>query len=246
MARGSDLKEVEEFPRRLIIFFIVIILLLIGGTLGFKIITGGTFNESFFKTIQTLAFIFNDQSTIYERLLEIFLAIVGVFLVWWVLWSVADMLLDGNLRKYLKTRFYYLKMKSMKDHVIIIGGGRVGEEIARVLSQKKKSFLIVESDSFVSNSLRKKGYLVIEGDASNEQILKKAEIEKASKIILTLPKTETNLLLTMTAKEMNSKIEVYSRCENNSLVSKLKKAGAKVVIVPEILAADKIANDLDI
>lgn len=246
MSRGVGLKEIEEFPRRVKIFLIVIAMLLIVGTIGFRLISEDSLIKSSFRTIQTLAFIFNDESALHERVLEIFLAIVGVFLVWWALWSVADMILDGNLRKYLKTRFYSLKISGMKNHIIIVGGGRVGEEISRVMALKKKSFLIIESDPKVVNTLKKKEYIVVEGDALNEEILKKSNIDKASKIIISLPKTETNLLLTLTAKELNPKIEVHSRCENSSLVSKLKRAGAKVVTVPEIVAADKIADDLGI
>jgi len=246
MSKSVGLKEIEEFPRRLKIFLWIIILLLIIGTVGFRLISEKTFKESLTRTIETLAFIFNDNSVLYERVLEVFLAIIGVFLVWWVLWSIADMLLDGNLRKYLKMRFYSFKTSRMKNHSIIVGGGRVGEEIAKVLSQRKKSFIIIESDPKIVASLKKKKYIIIEGDALDEDILKKAGIETASKIITSLPKTETNILITLTAKELNHKIEIHSRCENSSLVSKLKRAGAKVVTIPEIVAADKIANDLGI
>ena len=246
MSRVTGMKEVEEFPKRLKIFFWVIITLFVFGTLGFMLISEDNIPSSFYRTFKALAFMFDDDSTVYARFLEIFLAVVGVFLVWWVLWSIADMLLDGNLTKYLKTRFYSLKIARMKNHTIIVGGGRVGEEISRVMTLKNKSFLIIESDNKVVNSLRKKGYTVIEGDALNEEILKSSNIENASKIIITLPKTETNILLTLTAKELNSKIEVHSRCENSSLISKLKRAGAKVVTVPELVAADKIAKDLGI
>jgi len=244
MARVSAPKEIEEFPRRLKIFLWVIIIMLIAGTLGFKLISGENVKSSFYRTIKTLAFMFEDESTISERLMEIFLSIVGVFLVWWVLWSIADMALDGNLRKYLKMRFYSFKVSKMKNHSIIVGGGRVGEEVSRVLTQKKKPFLVIESDPKAVASLKKKGYVTIEGDALNEETLKRSNIEKASKIILSLPKTETNILLTLTAKELNPDIEVHSRCENSALVSKLKRAGAKVVTIPEIIAADKIAEDL--
>jgi voltage-gated potassium channel len=105
---------------------------------------------------------------------------------------------------------------------------------------------LIESDSQTASALRKKKYPLVEGDALREEILKKAKIEKASKIILTLPETESNILVTLTAKEINPKIEIHSRCEDTALVSKLKRAGAKLVTVPEIIAADKIAEDLGI
>ena len=245
MSRGTAIKEIEEFPRRLKIFFWVIVSLLVIGTTGFWAMTRVDFGDAFFRTIQTFAFMFAEESSLPERSLEIFLAVVGLFLVWWVLWSIADMLLDGNLRRYLKTKVYSLKLKNMDNHIIVVGGGRVGEEVARIV-YKKKQLLVIESDLNVASSLRKKGYLVVEGDASNEEVLKQAGIEKASKLVLTLPKTETNIMITLSAKELNREIEIYSRCEKNSLVSKLKKAGAKVVIVPEILAADEIAKSLSL
>ncbi len=242
----SSIREVEEFPRKLKIFFWVIVFLLIFGTLGFMVISGEGFNACFYRTTATLAFMFHDETTIYERYMEMFLSIIGVFLIWWVLWSFADMVLDGNLRKYLKSRFYSFKIKMMNNHIIIVGGGRVGEEIARVLLLNKKNFVLIESDSQTASALRKKKYPLVEGDALREEILKKAKIEKASKIILTLPETESNILVTLTAKEINPKIEIHSRCEDTALVSKLKRAGAKLVTVPEIIAADKIAEDLGI
>ena len=72
MLRGG-IKEIEEFPRRLKIFFWIIIFLFIFGTLGFKWVSGETIKSSFYRTIQTLAFMFNENSTISERFMEIFL-----------------------------------------------------------------------------------------------------------------------------------------------------------------------------
>ena len=96
MSRTAGIKEINEFPRRLKIFFWVIVFLFVFGTLGFRLISEETLNEAFYRTTRTLAFMFNEESSISERFMEISLAIVGVFLIWWVLWSVADMLLDGN------------------------------------------------------------------------------------------------------------------------------------------------------
>lgn len=246
MSRGAKIKEIEEFPRRLKIFFWIIFLLLLFGTLGFILLDNQGIKSSFLRTLQTLAFIFEDSPSISERLLEIFLALVGVFLIWWVLWSIADMLLDGNLKKYLKSKWYASIMSGLKEHVIIAGGGRVGEEVAKALTLKNKKFIIIESNSEVAHSLMKKNYLVIEGNTESEELLLQAGIKNAKKIIITLPKTETNILITLTAKELNPSIEVYSRCDDNKLVSKLKKAGAKLVVVPEVVAGDKLADSIGI
>ncbi|MEM4330421.1 MAG: NAD(P)-binding protein [Candidatus Pacearchaeota archaeon] len=248
MGRGSSgsLKEIEEFPRRIKIFFWIIVLLFLFGSLGFKLLGEKTFFDALFRTAQTLAFMFKEQATISERFLEIFLAIIGVFFVWWVLWSVADMLLDGSLRKYLKTKYYEVILREMENHIIIAGGGRSGEEIAKILTEKKQKFVITDINKEVVENLRKKGYIVIEGSPDQEETLINAGIKKAKKLILTVPKTEVNLLATITAKELNPSIEIYARCENPKHVSKLKKAGAKIAVVPEVVAGDKLAESLGI
>lgn len=246
MSRGAQIKEIEEFPKRLKIFFLAILCIFIIGSVGFTIISRISFKESFLRTLQTLAFMFEESSSLQERLLEIFLALVGVFLIWWVLWSIADMILAGNLKKYLKTKLYASILNKMKGHVIIAGGGRVGEEVARVLSEKKGKFVITDMNPEVVASLKRKKYIVVEGSAEQEEVLLKAGVKDAKKLIITLPKTEANIMITLTAKELNPGIEIYARCENTKHVSKLKKAGAKVVIVPEIVAGDKLAESLGI
>ncbi len=245
MSRGTKIKEIDEFPRRIKIFFFVIVFLVLFGTVMFTIITQSSLEDNAFRTIQTLAFIFSDESTMFERLIEIFLAIVGVFLVWWVLWSVADMLLDGNLQKYLKTKIYSFIVSNMNNHIIIVGGGRVGNEIAHNLQLKNKKFVVIENDKEVVKSLKRKKFVVVEGNAEEDSTLTEAQIAKAAKIILTLPRTESNILITLTSKELNPKIDIYARANEQKFVSKLKKAGAKMVIVPEIIAGDKITELID-
>ncbi len=242
MSRGLKIKEIEEFPRRIKVLFGVLFSLLLVGTIGFNIIDRRGFEISFLRTLQTLVFIFEGSPIMSERILEIFIALIGAFLVWWVLWSLADMLLDGNLRKYLKSRFYEIKISKMENHIIIAGGGRVGEEVARRLTEKKEKFIITEKEPKVVEGLRKRGYLVIEGSAEQDNILIDAEIAKAKKIIITIPRTETNILITMSAKELNPNIEINARAEHSKFISKLKKAGAKLVIVPEVVAGDKFVE----
>ena len=59
-----------------------------------------------------------------------------------------------------------------------------------------------------------------------------------------MPETEKNLLVTMTAKELNPKIDVYARSDNPAFIEKLKKAGAKLVINPELAAAEKFLETI--
>ena len=231
----------REFPRRIAIFLILLVSLLLLSTLAFKFINNVPFKEAFVMTAETLAFIYHSKSGL-GKALEIFLSIFGVFLLWWILWGIFDMLLEGNFTKYLKIRKIMYKLEKMRNHYIIAGGGRVGEEIVKYLLKEKREYVIIEKDIPTVNKLKKSGLFVIHGDVTNEAVLKQAGIKDAKVIILAMPETEKNLLVTMIAREINPKMEIYARADKPAFVSKLKKAGAKIVIVPEVVAAEKFID----
>ncbi|MCX6748181.1 MAG: NAD-binding protein [Candidatus Pacearchaeota archaeon] len=233
----------EEFSMRIKILFGLIIFIISFGTIGF-IILGKSFSGALMLTFQSLAFMFEEEEGI-AKILEIFLAIFGVMTFAWVFTNIFEMFSSGNFREYLKIRDSFNKMKSMKKHYIIAGGGRVGEELATKLQDQGKKYIIIEKNLEAVSKLKKKDFLVMLGDVTDEEILKKAKLSEAKMLILALPETEKNLLVTLTAKEINPEIEIIARADKPSLVSKLKKAGARTVIVPELEAADRIFSSLE-
>lgn len=239
----EEIRAVQKLPRKIIVFFSLIFLLFFTGTAGFMIIANVPVSRAFIMVLETLAFSFHGLTGI-GRALEIFLTTFGVILIWWICWSVFDILLEGNLSEYLKIHKRLSNLKKMRNHYIIAGGGRVGEEIVREFARTKKQYVVIEKDESKVNLLKKKGFFAIYGDVTDENVLKEANIKDAKAIILAMPETEKNLLVTMTAKELNPRVDVYARADKPSFVSKLKKAGAKTVIVPEIVAAERFLESI--
>lgn len=239
-------KEKPDLPKRMLIFFILLASLFGFGTISFKLIDKLSFSQAFVMTVETLAFMMKQEEGL-ARALQIFLAIFGVMLFWWVLWEVLDIFVEGRFSEYLKIQKFLSKLKKMKNHYIIAGGGRVGEEIAKNLDKNKKAYIIIEKDDKKIDKLKKKGFFVVQGDVtdSDSSDLIDAGIKNAKAIISTLPETEKNLLFTMSAKEINPDIEIYARADNPAFVSKLKKAGAKAVIVPELAAAKEFLESIN-
>jgi len=234
----------KELPKILIIFASLVVLLLTVGCAGYMIFADVSLSESFVMTFETFVFIIHPDSSPIVKALSIFLSLFGLTLIWWTLWSIFDLLLEGNLSKYLKIRSHLSILKKMKNHYIIAGGGRVGEEIAQKLKAEKKEHVIIEKDDEVVSRLKKAGFLAVKGDVSDEEVLKEHNITKAKALVLTLPETEKNIMVALTAKEINPDIYIYARADKPRCVSKLKKAGADFVIVPEIAAADKMLYEM--
>lgn len=236
-------EEVSKLPKRVIVFFFLISILLVFGTLCFKFLQNIPFQDALVMTLETLMFQTHELAGI-SRALEIFIAIFGVILIWWALWSLFDIIWKGSFSEYLKIQGILSKLRKMRRHYIIAGGGRVGEEIVVELTKDKKKYVLIEKDEVKLSKLKKRGFFAIYGDVTDEAVLKEAGIKDAKAIVLAMPETEKNLLVTMTAKEMNPEIEIYARADKPAFVSKLKKAGAKCVIVPELVAAEKFVQEL--
>ncbi|MBM3303828.1 MAG: hypothetical protein FJY76_01935 [Candidatus Aenigmarchaeota archaeon] len=235
--------EASEFPKRIRVFVMLIAGMFVFGTIAFTLLKGIPPAEAFIRTAESLAFIFQEQVWP-GKALEIFLSLFGVFAIWWVLWSFFDMLIEGKLGEYIKVRKFLNKMRRMENHYIIAGGGRVGEELAKNLAKKGEKCIIIEKDSGVVSRLKRRELLVLQGDAHDESLLKEAGIMAAKAMIITLPDPEKALVATMIAKELNEKLDVFVRCENPSFINKLKKAGAKSVVVPEAVAAEKLMGEI--
>lgn len=246
MARGINQISIDDFSKKMKLFFYIIIGVLLFGTIGFSLINSLNIFDAFVKTLLTLSFIFTEDASLIERMLEIFLSLIGVFCIWWVLWTFADLIFDGSITTYLKNKFRFNSIMHLQEHIIIVGGGRIGQEIAKELTLKKIAFVIIEINDLIAKELSKKNILTISGDAQKDIVLEEANIKSAKKLIITTPKTETNLFIILSAKEINNNINIITRAEKQSAVSKLKRAGAEKIFIPEIIAGKKIVDEMNL
>ena len=134
------------------------------------------------------------------------------------------------------------QIKKLKNHYIICGGGRVGQHVAELMKKQKKSYVVIEKNEFNINQLRKKGHLVYEGDSLEEETLENVGIKKASALMAVLPESEKNIMITLTAKELNKKLKIFARSHKDEYIKKMKKAGANFVVTPEISCAEELVD----
>jgi voltage-gated potassium channel len=236
-------ENTKNISRKLTIFFILFVLLFVFGTITVMIIKGYSISASITYTVEALAFIFHDETGL-AKSFEMFMAIFGVFLLWWILWSLFDIIIETDFVEYVRDIKIRQRLKKMKDHYVIVGGGVVGDELANRLRFEKKQLLIVEKDKARVDFLKSEGFNVIYGDITYPEILKKTKIEDAKVLIIAIPETERVLLITLIAKELNPKLDILARADNPDYVSMIQKAGARKVIVPEITAVEQFMADL--
>jgi voltage-gated potassium channel len=134
------------------------------------------------------------------------------------------------------------KLKSLKNHIIVCGFGRMGSIVANELRKNKKDVVVIENNPQTCELAKKDGFLTVEGNATNDEILLKARVKEAKSIIAITSSESDNGFISLSAKKLNPKILVISRASNAEWISKLHLAGADEVISPHAFGARRIVN----
>jgi len=136
------------------------------------------------------------------------------------------------------------KIDSMSDHVIVCGYGIVGEKACEVLDDHTMAYVVVDRDPRVVKLLREMNVPVVLGDATHSKVLKVAGIERAGGLIAALSNDTKNVYITLTARELNPNLLIASRAVSEEVVSKMHRAGAEIVVLPEVVAGLELGKEI--
>jgi voltage-gated potassium channel len=129
-------------------------------------------------------------------------------------------------------------------HVIICGFGVVGQSVARVLSEHKVPFIVIDKEPKILELASSLGYQVLEGDSTASKVLRAANISEAKAIAITMDHDAKNLFCVLTARDLNSKIFISTRANDQFIREKLMEAGANQVVLPNRTASHEIVNEI--
>ncbi|MGC8730224.1 MAG: NAD-binding protein [Candidatus Micrarchaeia archaeon] len=136
--------------------------------------------------------------------------------------------------------------KVMTNHVIICGGGIVGQKIAAMLSEGNIPFIIIEQNEKTADKMRANGYQVLTGDATLSINLKQASISTAKAIAVVMDNDAKNLFAVLTARDLNKKLFIATRANDEFMREKLIEAKADYVIMPQKTVSKEILKELGI
>lgn len=227
----------------LAIFFLVFIFFV--GILGFHWIEGYQFVDAFYMTVITVSTVglsMGEPLSQEGRLFTSFLIIFSISLYAYAISILTSYFIDGELKLFLKKYKVEKQINKLSGHTIICGYGRNGKEAVRKLQAHKKKFVVIESNPLRVAKLKETGLLFVEGDATFDTVIQNANIKHAQALITTLPNDADNVFIVLSAREQNSDLTIISRASEQKSDSKLKKAGADNVIMPDKVGGSHMAS----
>ena len=122
----------------------------------------------------------------------------------------------------------------LENHVVIVGYGRVGQNVARFLEPEGFEFVALDLDAVRVRHAREAGDPVYYGDGTNRDVLRAAGIERARVLVISYFKVSTALKILGHVKKMRPDMPVLVRTRDDTELEKLQEAGA-TEIIPETL-----------
>ena len=180
------------------------------------------------------------------RVFTIFLAFSGIGILTYVFSSFTAFAVEGELKETFRRRKMEKMIKKLKNHFIVCGIEKVGLHIVNELHTTKRPYLIIEAESMRIEKLLETlpDQLYIEGDATDDNVLLKSGIKKARGLFAAMEDDNINLVISLTAKQLNPDIRVVASCHELINVEKMKKAGADAVISPTSIGGLRMASEM--
>ena len=125
----------------------------------------------------------------------------------------------------------------LRQHAVIVGGGRVGSRIADVLKSFGLPLVVVELDHRRVEKAQTDGIPVVYGDATHEIVLEAAEISTARLLVVTTPDVVTARTIITNAKRQNGELRVVARTSDPSFLPIFEEMGVNSVVLPEFEAS---------
>ena len=123
--------------------------------------------------------------------------------------------------------------QEIRDHVILVGMGLNGKQMAKACSEFKIPYRIVDMNPVIVENQQALGIPIIYGKASNESVLKELNITSALCIVISASTYEETLKTIDAARRLNPDIHIIVRTRYLRNINEVIEAGADEVIPKE-------------
>ena len=121
----------------------------------------------------------------------------------------------------------------LRRHAVILGYGRVGRAVSRVLESRGFGWVAVDGDYEVARDARVGGARVIYGDAGAPSVLDRARIDHCHAVVVAIPDALATRQAVIYARSRNPRVEIVARAHSEAEEAELRRLGVARVVVAE-------------
>jgi voltage-gated potassium channel len=175
------------------------------------------------------------------RIFTLLFVPLGVGALLYVVGLTVEELVLGEVAQAFGLQRRNRRIDRMRNHIVICGYGRVGQEVALELRERGEEILVVEREQTAAEAARADGITTLMGDATDEALLRQAHADTARVIVAAADSDAENAFVALTARALNPGIMIIARAGTESGERRLLAAGADRVISPAQIAGRRMA-----
>jgi voltage-gated potassium channel len=219
--------------------------LALAGTAGFMLIEGWEFLDALYMAVITLTTVGFREVHELSRGGQIFVIVYLVFgfgAFFYGAVQLGELVMRAELSAWLGKMKMDSTLKSLRNHVIVCGFGRMGRTVCRHLAEKRLPFVVVERNAEAVVDCQRAGWPYLVGDATDDQTLAEAGIARAAGLATVLSEDADNVYVVLSARLLSKELTIMARASDEKSAPKLRKAGADRVVSLYEAGATKIAE----
>jgi voltage-gated potassium channel len=242
--------DVASRLKRMLLIIVAIICI---GTVGYKLIGGEktTLLDALYMTAITITtvgyedFIGAGASTAGKVFTTVYL-FLSVGTIFYLFTALASYMVEGEVRKVFRRRSMERRIDKMRNHYIVCGIGMVGLYIVHELYETKRPQIAIDSEPAQFDLLKTRNIdvPVLLGDATENELLEKAMVREARGLFATTNSDNDNIVIALTAKQLNPALRVVCRCNDTKNIDKIKRAGADTVVALNYIGGLRMAAEM--
>lgn len=180
------------------------------------------------------------------RLFTVFIGFTGIGVATYILSNITAFVVEGDLNEAFRRRKMDKQISRLAQHYIVCGVGQIGHNVINELRATQHGFVIVDVDQArIDEVIARHGeQLYVVGDATDDEVLRRAGIRLAKGVFAVSNEDSKNLVISMTAKQLNPAVRVVARCHAPKNVEKTRKAGADAIVSPDHIGGLRMASEM--
>jgi len=238
---------VPQFLKRLLLIAALLAIAISIGTIGFVVIEGWSFFDSFYMTLMTVTTVGYGEVhplSYHGRMFASVLMLIGVTTVFVSIAILGETLLRLEMTDYFGRRRRDRMLKNIKGHYIVCGAGRVGRSVIQELLRSEATVVLVDNKVERARWATDKGVITLVGDATKDEVLRQASVETAKGLVAAISSDAENVYVALSAKVLNPQLVISARASDEQAEEKLRRAGATAVFTPYTFIGHRLAQSM--
>lgn len=135
-----------------------------------------------------------------------------------------------------------LPTTTLRNHLVLVGFGRVGSNVGAELEREGQPFLVIEDRHELVDKLRARGIETIHGNGAAPEVIAAANLAAARGLLVAIPDAFEAGQIVERGRAANPAIEIIARAHSDEEVRYLERCGANLIIMGELEIARRMAE----